>query len=185
MQDIHRQIHTFLFFYMVSRVAHQLRVPREVPTPMAHKVCPLQSHIRTIQAFNSCISRPDVWQCLVVKTPIDNMSKNRPCTSMAYVACESKLRSVGNSSMHPCPENWVEIGRADVYCATAVQAVCAGTKCRHCIYVCRNTNLERVSRRYWLHVNLMRHPNHSQETANWMSESYPQFKIHLGMSHDY
>ena len=34
--------------------------------------------------------------------------------------------------MHPCPGNWVEIGRAVVYYARADQAFSAGIKCRHC-----------------------------------------------------
>ena len=29
----------------------------------------------TVQTFNSCTSRPDICQCLVVQTPMDNMSK--------------------------------------------------------------------------------------------------------------
>ena len=29
----------------------------------------------TVQPFNSCTSRPDVCQCLVVQKPVDNMSK--------------------------------------------------------------------------------------------------------------
>ena len=38
---IHRQIRTSPIFYKVSRVPHQLRVPWEVPTPIAHhKLCP-------------------------------------------------------------------------------------------------------------------------------------------------
>ena len=31
---------------------------------------------------------------------------------MAHEACESNVRLVVRSSMHPCPGNWVEIGRA-------------------------------------------------------------------------
>ena len=34
MQDIHRKIHTFPFFYNASRVPHQLRVAREVQLPI-------------------------------------------------------------------------------------------------------------------------------------------------------
>ena len=35
--------------------------------------------------------------------------------------------------MHPCPGNWMAIGRAVVYYDRAVQAFSAVTKCRHCI----------------------------------------------------
>ena len=44
MQGIHRQIRTFPFFYKASRVPHQLRDAREVPTPIAHhKMCLLRN----------------------------------------------------------------------------------------------------------------------------------------------
>ena len=89
----------------------------------------------TVQIFNSCASRPDVCQCLVVQIPIDNMSKNKPSTSMTHVACESKLRSVVRSFIHPGLRSWVTIGRAVVYHARAAHAFSAGIKCRHCIYI--------------------------------------------------
>ena len=34
---------------------------------------------------------------------------------MTNVACESKLRSIVRSSMHPCPGYWVVIGFVVVY----------------------------------------------------------------------
>ena len=51
---------------------------------------------------------------------------------MTHVACESKLRLDLRSSLNPCPENWVAIGRAVVYYARAVHALSAGIKRRHC-----------------------------------------------------
>ena len=51
---------------------------------------------------------------------------------MAHVACESNLRSVVMSSLHPCPGKLVALGRAVVFCARAAQAFSAGIKCRHC-----------------------------------------------------
>ena len=48
----------------------------------------------TVQIFSSCTGRPDVWQCLVVKILVDNMSKNKPSTYMINLAYETKLRSV-------------------------------------------------------------------------------------------
>ena len=42
------------------------------------------------------------------------------------VACESKLRSVMRSSMHPSLGNWVPIGRAVVYLVWTAQASSAG-----------------------------------------------------------
>ena len=40
------------------------------------------------------------------------MSKNKPSTSMTNVACESNIRSVTRSSMHPYPGNLVAIGES-------------------------------------------------------------------------
>ena len=57
----------------------------------------------TVQALDSCTSQLDVCQCLVVQTPMGNMYRNKPSTSMTHVACESKQRSAARSSMHPCP----------------------------------------------------------------------------------
>ena len=42
------------------------------------------------------------------------MSKDKTSTSVTSVACESKLRSVLRSSVHPRPGNWVSTGRAVV-----------------------------------------------------------------------
>ena len=53
----------------------------------------------TIQTFNSApVDRTSasVW---LFKYPL--MSKNKPSTSMTHVACESKLRSVVRSFIHP------------------------------------------------------------------------------------
>ena len=49
---------------------------------------------------------------------------------MTHVAY--KLRSVVRSSMHPCPGNWVVIGRAVVYNARAAHVFSAGIEWRHC-----------------------------------------------------
>ena len=57
--------------------------------------------ISTVQAFNSYSSRLDICQCLVVQTPMDNMSKNMSSSFLSHVACEYKLWSIVRSSMHP------------------------------------------------------------------------------------
>ena len=90
----------------------------------------------TVQTVNSCTSRPDVCQCLAIQTSMDNMSKNKPDTSMSQVSSESKLRSVVSSSMHPCPGNWVAIGSAVVYYPRAAQAFDSGIRYRHCRNTC-------------------------------------------------
>ena len=53
----------------------------------------------TVQTSNSCTSRPDVDQCLVAQTPMYNMSKNKPSTSITHVACElgSVVRKFGGN----------------------------------------------------------------------------------------
>ena len=58
---------------------------------------------------------------------MDNMSKrNKLSTVMPHVACESKLRTVVRSSVHPCPGDLVATGRAVVYDAPVAQAFSAG-----------------------------------------------------------
>ena len=52
-----------------------------------------------MRTFSSRISRPDVYQYLVVQTHMDILSKSKPSTSMTHVACESKLRLMWG---HPC-----------------------------------------------------------------------------------
>ena len=70
------------------------------------------------RGIRMCNFRPDVRQCLVVLTHIENMSKYTPGTSM-------KLLSVVRSFMHICPENWAAIGCAVVYYAPAAHAFSA------------------------------------------------------------
>ena len=79
----------------------------------------------TVQTFNFCNRLPDVCQCLVVQKPMDNMSKNKPSTSITHVDCELKLHPVVRSSMHPCPGNWVAIRRVVMYNVWAAQAFSA------------------------------------------------------------
>ena len=52
---------------------------------------------------------------------------------MTHEACESKLRLVVRSSMHPYPGNCVAIGHAVVYYDWAAHEFSDGMKCRHCI----------------------------------------------------
>ena len=57
--------------------------------------------------------------------------KNMLSTPINHVACESKLRPVVRSSMHPCLRNRVAIRLAVVYYARAAHAFSAGIICRH------------------------------------------------------
>ena len=98
----------------------------------------LSLQICAVLAFNSCTSRRDVCHCLVVQTPMDNMSKNMPSSSMAHVAFRSKLCSVVRSSMPPYLRNWVAIRRVVVYYAWEAHAFSAGIKWRHCIFPVRH-----------------------------------------------
>ena len=64
---------------------------------------------------------------------MDNMSKNKPSASLTHVACESKLHTLIQSSVHACPGNWVAIVHAVVYNAGAAHAFSAVIEYRHCI----------------------------------------------------
>ena len=70
----------------------------------------ISHRVGTVQTFNSCTSRPVVYQCLVVEAPVDNMSTYNPSTSMAHVACESKSRSLVRLSVYSCPINRWQVG---------------------------------------------------------------------------
>ena len=72
----------------------------------------------TVQTFNSCASQPDVCQCLVVKTPMDNMSK--------------EISEVYKYDPLDCPEIWVAIGLEVVHYAKTAFSFSVGFKCRHC-----------------------------------------------------
>ena len=93
----------------------------------------LNPYIYTVMTFNFCTSQADVCHCLVVQTPMDDISKNKQSIAITHSACKSKLRIVGRSFMHPCPGNQVAIGSAFVHYAQAAHAFSAGIKCRHCI----------------------------------------------------
>ena len=58
--------------------------------------------------------------------------ENKQGTSMAHVACESKLRSVVDHTCIHAKEKCVAIGSAVVYSARAAHIFSAGIKCRHC-----------------------------------------------------
>ena len=72
---------------------------------------------------------------MVVPTAMNDMLENKPSTSMAHVACESKLRSLVRSTKHPYPEQWMAIGPAvvNMYYAGAALAFTAGIKRRQCM----------------------------------------------------
>ena len=91
--------------------------------------------LATVQTFNFCTSRPDVCQCLVVWKAMLRCQENNLNISMTHVACESKLRPVIRSSIHPSQGNWVSIEHTVVFYAQAAQAFSAGIKCRHCTWV--------------------------------------------------
>ena len=88
-----------------------------------------------VQTFNSCTSRPDVYQCLIVQKPAGNMSTDMsikmPSTAMTQVACESKVCSVVRSSLHPAPGCG---SQTDVQSCImpGLQEFSDGIKCRHC-----------------------------------------------------
>ena len=59
---------------------------------------------------------------------MDNMSRNKPNTSMTNVACEPKLRSVLSLSIHPCPRTvWQSDVRSCTMPTHLVQELNVGT----------------------------------------------------------
>ena len=69
---------------------------------------------------------------LLYKQPWMTCQENKPSTSMAHVAFESKLRSVlGHTCIH-AKGNCVAFGRVVVYTAWDAHIFSAGIKCWHC-----------------------------------------------------
>ena len=52
---------------------------------------------------------------------MDNMSGNKPSTSITNVGCKSKLHTVVRPSSHSCAGNWVAIGLPVVYYARTAE----------------------------------------------------------------
>ena len=87
---------------------------------------------RTVLTFYSCTSRPDVYHRLVTNAFGHKCQRNKPSTPISHVSSGLKPHSVVRSSLHPCPDNRVAIGRAVVYYARAAHVFFAEIKCRHC-----------------------------------------------------
>ena len=109
------KLHIHVLLYILLYIYHLLRQVNLM----------LYNAVRTC---NSCTSRPDVCQCLVVQTSIDKMS-NKPNTFLTNVADESKLRSVNVRDLwsDSSPVNWVPMNYA--------HAFSVGIKSRHCTCV--------------------------------------------------
>ena len=79
--------------------------------------------------------------------------KNKPSSSMTHVACESKLRLVLRSSLHPWPESFVESERTVLYYARDTQASSAGIKFRHWRSLRTHLNISKKKqlnlKKYW------------------------------------
>ena len=71
------------------------------------------------------------YMYIVRPVPAGTSNKNRPSTPITHVACESKLRSVVRSSMHPYSGNLLAIGRVVVHYSLATHTFSAGIKCQH------------------------------------------------------
>ena len=68
------------------------------PSNIAEKI----AYFSTVQTFNSCTSRPDVCQCLVVQIPMDKMSKNKPSTLKTHNSFWIKSENYVQLRGHPC-----------------------------------------------------------------------------------
>ena len=90
--------------YAVSEYISSFK--REVLSSACVNMC---VHMYTVQKLNSCTSRPDACQCLLVQTPMDNMSKGSSRIKATF-SCE-----VRDPWSHPCEESWEAIRCAVVY----------------------------------------------------------------------
>ena len=65
--------------------------------------------IPTVQTLNSCTSHPDVCHCLVVQTPMDNISRYQWTTLLAN---QSYVQSWGHSCIHAQETKWQSVVRS-------------------------------------------------------------------------
>ena len=81
------EIYIYFFLSMKEQVINSLRLVGKCnPAWYSTEVIQIPpGGVSTVHTFNSCTSRPDVCQCLVLKTPMNNLSKNKS-TVMAHVA---------------------------------------------------------------------------------------------------
>ena len=75
------------------------------PTRARPLLEPATFYSTSVQTSTSCTNRPDICQCLVVQTSMDDRKKHRTSISMIHVALEPKLRSVLRSSIFTYPVN--------------------------------------------------------------------------------
>ena len=78
-----------------------------------------------VESFNSCASRTDGCQCLIVHTSLDNV-KNMPITLMTNVVCESNLRPV----LGPVVASMTRKLSCNQSCSRVLWPWCPGIKCR-------------------------------------------------------
>ena len=98
--------------------------------------------IHTVQMFNSCTSRPDIWKCLVVQHLWITCQRNMPSKLMTHVF-ESKLRSVlrsGTYHIHAQENGWQSGVRSCIMRGVSthlLQEINAGTVFSTCVVVHR------------------------------------------------
>ena len=88
-------------------------------------------HVQYLHLISAPVDRTSA-RAWLYKHPWMTCQDNTLCISMTHIACESKIRSVVRSSMHPCPGNRMAIVRAVVYHVLAAKSFSTRMKCRHC-----------------------------------------------------
>ena len=91
-----------MFFYLFFVCCYFCWEPRGTAgKPIWYIQAEIKTHslIDTVQAFNSCTSRPGAWQCLVAQTPMADMSKRYAKRIHDPCSLQINVRSVMSSSM--------------------------------------------------------------------------------------
>ena len=100
----------------------------------ADRLCKISGQdLVTVQTFNFRTSRRGICQCLVVQSPMDNISEE---ISQAH-QCSLRIKVRFSCAVigPSVPRNWVPIKHAVVYYAWAALIFGAGIKCWHCRYL--------------------------------------------------
>ena len=85
--------------------------------------------LSTVQAFNSCIRRPDICKYLVVQTTIGNVEKQAKHINDPR---SLRIKSMFNCEVIHLSMARVAIGHVNVYCSRGAHAFSAGINCQHC-----------------------------------------------------
>ena len=97
----------YIYTHIIHNITHSIILFTACSSLSAYPGEEMDKSKYTLQTFNSCISRPSVCQCLVVHTPMDNISKGYAKLNNDPRKCSLRIKSVVRPSINQYPKkNW-------------------------------------------------------------------------------